>query len=131
MYSWHHYYSDSNNSSSEVWYGDLGLVPKSGGTLREYGEIRVGVWFEFSFHLTNEVPFWCWYGLAPSPLPLPELPLLLNVHDNTYLVPGTWYELTGRSRPPAFISKAPSTGPTAAFMIYLFLLLLLLLLLLF
>ena len=57
-----------------------------------------------------------WYGLAPSPPPLPQLIrelllLLLNVHDNTH-------ELTGRFRPPAFIPRAPSTRPTAPFMIY-------------
>ena len=84
------------------------------------GKIGRYVWelgFEFWFHLTKVVPFSCWYGLAPSPLPLPQLLrelllLLLNVHDNTH-------ELTGRSWPPASSPKAPSTGPTAPIMIYL------------
>ena len=93
-----------------IWYGDLA---------GQYGNIGRYMWefgFELRFHLTKVVPFSCWYGLAPSPLPLRrllrELLHLLNVHDNTH-------ELTGRSRPPAFILRAPSTGPTAPFMIYL------------
>ena len=91
-----------------VWYGDLaGPYGNIGRYVLEFG-------FEFWFHLTKVVPFSCWYGLAPSPLPLLLLLLLLllNVHDNTRA-------LTGRSRPPAFIPRARSTGPTALYMIYL------------
>ena len=97
---------DSSNSYSEIWYGDLGLVRIFGRTLREYWGIRVGIGFELWVHLTKVSPFSCWWGHAPCPL------TLFNVHDNIH-------ERTGRSWPPTFIPRAPSTGPTAPFTIYL------------
>ena len=103
IYSWHHSPCDSSNSSPEILYGDLaGHCGKIGGY----------VW-ELALSLSSGCtwpkvgPFSRWCGHAPCPLLL-----LFNVHDNIH-------ERTGRSWPPAFIPRAPSTGPTAPCTIYL------------
>ena len=84
-----------------VWYGNLaGHCGNVGRYMWEFG-------FDFWVHSTRVGPFPCWCGLTRSPLLL-----LLNVHDSRH-------EITGRSRPPAFFPRAPLTGPTAPFTIYL------------